>query len=191
MNAAEAEFLEKGFGGTSIRSIGARAGVSGAALYRHFRSKEDLFSALVEPGIAAMRQWQEDHRNRAYANIAAGDFQQVDTHSEVDMMREVVFPHRTAFKLLMCCGQGTRYENFIHDVVEVLQPQLVDALSELRSSGYAAAEVDGRTLHMLLSAFMTALFEPIVHDYPEDDAMAYYKTMERFFLPGWKDMLGT
>jgi hypothetical protein len=43
---------------------------------------------------------------------------------------------------------------------------------------------------MLMSAYITALFEPIAHDYPEEDAMRYYEAIERFFLPGWREILG-
>ena len=39
LRSARAEFLEKGFDGAYIRSIAAGAGVTSAALYRHFASK--------------------------------------------------------------------------------------------------------------------------------------------------------
>ncbi|MFC4609855.1 TetR/AcrR family transcriptional regulator [Streptomyces maoxianensis] len=40
-------FAEKGFSGTSIRDIGARAGINSATLYSHYRSKEHVLAALV------------------------------------------------------------------------------------------------------------------------------------------------
>ena len=55
--AIKAEFLEKGFEGASIRSIGARAGMTSAGLYRHYKDKEDMFDAMVEPLISDIRKW--------------------------------------------------------------------------------------------------------------------------------------
>lgn len=45
--AARREFLEKGFGDTTMAGVAAAAGVSVATLYRHARSKEELFEAVV------------------------------------------------------------------------------------------------------------------------------------------------
>lgn len=47
--AMRAEFLEKGFEDASVRSIAARAGMSAAGLYRHYKNKEDMFDALMRP----------------------------------------------------------------------------------------------------------------------------------------------
>ena len=39
-------FTEKGFDGTSLREIAERLGVTKAALYYHFASKDDILMAL-------------------------------------------------------------------------------------------------------------------------------------------------
>ncbi len=41
-------FTEHGYEGTSLREIAERLGVTKAALYYHFRSKEDIIQSLVE-----------------------------------------------------------------------------------------------------------------------------------------------
>ena len=52
--AARAEFLDKGFQGTSLRQIVKNAGVTTGAFYGYFSSKEALFNALVEPHATAL-----------------------------------------------------------------------------------------------------------------------------------------
>ena len=44
-------------------------------------------------------------------------------------------------------------------------------------------------LHMLLTAYISALFEPVIHNYPYKEALAALKTLEVFFLPGWKQLM--
>lgn len=44
-------FSEHGFEGTSLQDIADRLGVTKAAVYYHFRSKDDLLLALVEPAF--------------------------------------------------------------------------------------------------------------------------------------------
>lgn len=48
VNGALAVFRESGFAGASVDAIAARAGVSKATVYSHFKSKEALFVAVVE-----------------------------------------------------------------------------------------------------------------------------------------------
>ncbi len=188
--AALKEFLSKGFDKASIRNIAAEAGLTSAALYRHFENKEEMFNALVQPGISAMREWMRKHEEDSYAALEEGDIDRARSQSEVDMIREVVFPHRDSFKLLLCCAQGTRYENFIHDVVEEHQKGMWRGIMFLKAKGYPVKEISQETLHMLMSAYLTALFEPIVHDYPMEDAERYLDTILDFFMPGWQKVMG-
>ena len=44
-------FSEHGFEGTTLQQIADRLGLTKAALYYHFRSKDDLVRALVAPAI--------------------------------------------------------------------------------------------------------------------------------------------
>ena len=45
---SEKEFLDKGFRGASLRAIVKKAGVTTGAFYGYFKSKEELFDALVK-----------------------------------------------------------------------------------------------------------------------------------------------
>ncbi len=47
-------FLDQGFEKTSIRDIAARVQFTGAGIYYHFRSKDDLLKSLVEPFVACL-----------------------------------------------------------------------------------------------------------------------------------------
>lgn len=44
-------FVERGFAGTKLDDIAARAGVSKGTLYLYFASKEELFKAVIQQGI--------------------------------------------------------------------------------------------------------------------------------------------
>lgn len=50
-DAALALFVEKGYAGTRLDEIAARAGVSKGTLYLYFSSKEELFKAVVREGL--------------------------------------------------------------------------------------------------------------------------------------------
>ena len=59
MKAAMEEFLEYGFMDASMRRIAGKVDMTVSALYKHFPSKEDMFSALVEPVCSKFRSLYE------------------------------------------------------------------------------------------------------------------------------------
>ena len=189
MAAARAEFLEYGFEKASMRSIGERCGMTAAGLYRHCRDKEDLFDQLVSPAADRLKTWLREHAER-YVKAAGSNQTPQWRDSWVDMMREVVYPHMEDYTLLVARSRGTRYENFLHDLTETGQKAFLDYLPVLRESGYPAWDIDPATLHLLLSAYSTALFEPVIHRYREEDAIRCLDTIEALFLPGWKKLMG-
>ncbi|MCR5001242.1 MAG: TetR/AcrR family transcriptional regulator [Lachnospiraceae bacterium] len=189
--AIKEEFLDKGFEAASIRSIGARAGMTSAGLYRHYADKESMFNAMVEPLIEEIKAWTTKHKERKYSLVDAqaggGD---IFGESFVDMVREVILPRRDEFKLLMTCSAGTKYENFIHEYARENQKELLDAIRYLKKKGYPSTDIDEEELHMLLSAYLTACFEPIIHDCEEAKIEKYLSTIQEFFMPGWFKIMG-
>jgi AcrR family transcriptional regulator len=67
LDAALAVMAEHGYHGTSVRDIAERAGVSPAAHYHHFASKQQVLATIMERGIKALLE-------RTHATLAdAGD----------------------------------------------------------------------------------------------------------------------
>ena len=189
MAAARREFLEVGFEKASMRSIGERCGMTAAGLYRHCRDKEDLFDQLAAPAAERLNTWLKEHAAR-YMNAAENCREPLWRDSWIDMMREIVYPHMEDYYLLTAMSRGTKYENFLHELTECGQRQFLSYFPVLRELGYPVWNINPSELHLLLSAYSTALFEPVVHKYSLEDALRCLDTVEAFFLPGWKKLLG-
>lgn len=189
MAAAREEFLERGFEKASMRSIGERCGLTAAGLYRHCRDKEDLFEQLVSPAVERLNTWLKEHVAR-YVKTVESSREALWQDSWIDMMREVVYPNIEDYYLLVAKSQGTKYEDFLHDLTEDGQKQFLSYFPLLRELGYPVWDINPAELHLLLSAYSTALFEPVIHRYPLEDALRCLDTVEAFFLPGWKKLMG-
>ena len=48
LNAAMELFARKGFRGTTTRDLAAHAGINEAIIFRHFKTKDELYSAILE-----------------------------------------------------------------------------------------------------------------------------------------------
>ena len=189
MAAARDEFMELGFEKASMRRVGERCGLTAAGLYRHCRDKEDLFDQLVAPAIERLRSWMDTHLTKYLTTVRAeGNLKWQD--SWIDMMREVVYPHVEDYRLLLTCASGTKYESFLHDLTQAAQERTMQVLPILRQKGLSIREISPAALHLLFSAYVTALFEPVIHRYSLNEAMRCLETVEAFFLPGWKTLFG-
>lgn len=189
--AIKEEFLEKGYEEASVRSIGARAGMTSAGLYRHYADKEAMFAAMVEPLVRDVTAWTKRHTDRKY-DIVNGKNAREELFGEsfFDMIREVILPRRDEFVLLMTRSNGTKYENFVHDFVLSNQKEFMKAIGYLKEKGYPVVDINEEELHILLSAYLTACFEPIIHEYDEIKIEKYLTTIQEFFMPGWLRIMG-
>lgn len=109
--AARQEFLAKGFQRASLRKIVQSVGMTTGAFYGYYRSKADLFAALVGPAydyiLGRFLQAQQ-------AFAALPPQRQVDQLSQVSgrCMEDILhyaYDHLEACQLLLCCAEGTRY----------------------------------------------------------------------------------
>jgi AcrR family transcriptional regulator len=64
LDAALELFSEHGFEGTTLQQIADGLGVTKAALYYHFRSKDELLSALVNPAVGDLDVLLAEHETR-------------------------------------------------------------------------------------------------------------------------------
>ncbi|WP_315450559.1 TetR/AcrR family transcriptional regulator [uncultured Treponema sp.] len=187
--AAKAEFMEMGFDKSSMRSIAERCGMTAAGIYRHCVDKADLFDQIVAPAVDRINVWLDAHVAR-YVDAVHHEERIQWRDSEIDMMREIIYPNMEEYHLLLAKSRGSKYEHFLHDLTEGQQAQLLQYMPMLKAQGYAVRDITPKELHLLLSAYTTALFEPVIHNYSVEEALRCLTTVEAFFVPGWKQLLG-
>ena len=145
--AIREDFLEKGYEGASVRSIGARAGMTSAGLYRHYPDKAAMFDSLVEPLITGISSWLDSHKKRSFDSLESHLTGDIFGETFVDLIRDVILPNRDEFKLLISCSAGTRYENFINDFVLQNQKDMLMMFDCLREAGYKVRPITEEELH--------------------------------------------
>ncbi len=110
LESGKKEFLKHGFKGASLRNICKNAGLTTGAFYTHFRSKEDLFSAIADPLIRTFEPFFNSMMDRELEDLSTG------IENEVTSISFAV-KHRDEFRLLFFCSAGTEYENFRSDLI--------------------------------------------------------------------------
>ena len=192
LKAATTEFLEYGFEGASMRRIAENAGITAGALYKHFKNKEDMFSALVEPTIHELMAKYQEFCEQGYEVMKCGDVQQLwnESESETKWLMSFIYDHFEVFKLLVCRSQGTRFESFVHDMALLEERSTLDYFERMKQYDMTFNELSKQEFHMLVTANVSALFEAVIHDFSPEEAIHYAETLDSFFSAGWKKILG-
>ena len=190
--AAMQEFLEKGFQGASLRQIVKNAGVTTGAFYGYFSSKEALFNALVEPHAAAlMGRFME--AQTSFAELP--EEEQVshmgdESGNYVRWMVDYICQHRDPVKLLLTRSEGTSYERFVHNMVEVEVEYTLRYIEVLRHLGKDVPELSNSICHIIASGMFNGLFEIAIHDMPKEHALQYVEQFRTFYTGGWLSLMG-
>ena len=186
------EFLDKGFQGASLRQIVKNAGVTTGAFYGYFSSKEALFNALVEPHAAAlMGKFMEAQTSFAeLPEEQQPDHMGEESSSYVHWMVNYICQHREPVKLLLCCAEGTSYEHFVHNMVEVEVEYTLRYMGVLRRMGRDIPQMSRSLCHIIASGMFNAIFEVVIHDMPYEQALRDVEQLQAFYTAGWSKLMG-
>jgi TetR/AcrR family transcriptional regulator len=189
---AKREFLTKGFEKASMRTIAADAGMTAAGLYRHFADKEAMFEELVAPAVKGL--------NDIFLAVQR-DFDQLPP----DIKRETAFGYSTEglrhfvafiyehfdqFKLLVTCAGGTAYADFIHNLAEIEVEYTLKFIESIGNDVLSSGRITPEFMHIVASAFFSAVFEVVKHDMTREAADTYIENLRQFFTAGWRAILG-
>lgn len=189
VEAARTEFARCGFKEASMRNIASLAGVSASALYKHFPSKEDMFSSLVEPVKAEFERIYREREQREHERVKHGDRMFSEQTGGCRWAMEFIYDHVEEFRLLVNCADGTIYGNFVHDVAELEENATFRFITELRKKGEDAVMLPRGELHLLVTTQVEAIFEALKHGFSKEDALHYADTLDCFFTPGWMNVM--
>ena len=188
--AAMAEFLDKGFQGASLRQIVKNAGVTTGAFYGYFSSKEALFASIVEPHAAALmgRFMEAQTSFSELPEQEQPEHMGLESSQCVNWMVDYICDHREPVKLLLCKAEGTSYEHFVHNMVEVEVEYTLRYMDVLRRLGREVPELSQSLCHIIASGMFNGLFEIVVHDMPKEQAdVEQFRT---FYTGGWLKLMG-
>ena len=191
VKAAKEEFLEYGYIDASLRRIASKAGIGVSGIYKHFSSKEELFDPLVEPTMEEFYNLYKKIEEQYFEEIDdISDKQEWSGQNETVLVTEFLYDHLEEFDLIINKSKGTKYENFINNVAKLEEEVTLRYMKELRKSGLNVKEFDKKEFHLLVTAYIESVFQPIVHGLTKKEALHYANTFEEFLRPAWKTWFG-
>ncbi len=190
LDSAREEFLKRGFIKSDLKTICDNAGVTTGAVYKRYKGKEELFSAVVGDVVRALDSFLENRAGTDFSTLKDDEIRDswiMNYDSMIPMFR-MLRSYGNDFKILIDKSAGTRFEKFSHDYVIKLSKAYELFYLEAYKRGIAREKVNLDEIHILLTSFWSSICEPFVHDMTEKQMEEHCHMMCRFF--NWAAVIG-
>lgn len=183
---AKQEFLEKGYSEASLRTIAAKADTTTGSIYSRFRDKEGLFDALVKPAADGLIRIFLQIQETFHATKAEDQPKVLEqyTVSGMDGMLDYVYDHFEEFRLLLDASYGTRYQDFVEQLVDI-ETEYTYKYMEATASLQDGSMITEDFVHITARAMFDSMFEVVRHRMDRDTARKYIHMLEKYHYGGW------
>ena len=192
LECAMHEFLESGYNGASMRTIAENAGTTPRSIYTRYEDKEGLFCALVDAPAKELTDFFELHM-RQYSQRPVEEQRELFHDEEFEnehkgymqSIIDLMYGNYDAFKLLICCAEGTKYSRFIEDLAELDERYTLKYIEDTGNDVISSGRAGSLLIHQLCSSYMYGFFEVIRHDMSKEEAQVHTAQLQSFFSYGW------
>ncbi|MBO1363753.1 TetR/AcrR family transcriptional regulator [Prevotella sp. A2931] len=187
---ARQEFVTHGVRNTSIRSVAQKSGIATGNIYNYFKSKDELFRAVLQPLIDTLDRHMLSHNEEHRLNIEvfnANTFQD----EYIQAMKELIKNYRPELRLLLFNAEGTSLSGYKERIVEH-QIKIGSEYMQLMKARYPYINIDISPffLHITSSTWMTIFSELVEHEeYDDSEIDRALKQYAAYSVAGWKELM--
>lgn len=191
LECAKKEFLEKGYMKASLRNICKEAGVTTGALYFFFKDKEDLLAALVEEPLRQLYEVMEEHYAAEMRNEDQVAQLELADDGDLEASREIIrrmYANRDTFLLLLTKSQGSRFETWLEEVVDISEQQY-RRLCDMVTNATGKPRIDDYMTHWMAHIMVDTFVHLFLHETEESVALKHVDALTRYLIRGWMGMM--
>lgn len=190
IQSAREEFMTNGFFKADLKTICENAGVTTGAVYKRYKGKEELFQAVVKEAIEEMDSFVKLRTEIDFSNMSDEQIRNTWLMNEeyvLEMFR-LIWDIRKDLVILLEKSAGTAYENYGHDFAHRMTKAYMQYYLETKKRGLANADISEDQMHVLCTAFWTAIYEPFIHKMTWKKIEEHCKVLCRYF--NWAEAIG-
>ncbi|NCC16261.1 MAG: TetR/AcrR family transcriptional regulator [Clostridia bacterium] len=187
---AATEFLQKGYKDAPLREIAKNADTSTSSIFVRFGDKAGLFQAIVHPVAENFAQYLMDEFKKFTAQNEKLPVEEMFRYTEekTHLIVDASYDNFDAFRLVICCADGTEFEDFIGKLADIEAEQTLKYIVSIDNDAVSSGRLSMVLLHMLSSAYWSGVFEAVRHNMTRKDAKKRIFRIQRFFRCGWLDI---
>ncbi|MCI6671001.1 MAG: TetR/AcrR family transcriptional regulator [Prevotella sp.] len=187
---AREQFMKNGVRKTSMQTIARLSGVAVGNIYNYFKSKDDLFKAIMRPLLVAMEDYNKHNLDEVYISLDV--FKEEKFFERMKKQVEaLILPYKDEMRLLITQSQGTSLEYFLRHFKET---QKIDGMKYIeRMKNHfpeLSKEVSPLFLNIISDLWMSVIkqivLNPMISEAEIDLLLNNFIT---YGMGGWKSLL--
>ncbi|MDD7272372.1 MAG: TetR/AcrR family transcriptional regulator [Prevotella sp.] len=187
---AREQFMKNGVRKTSMQTIARLSGVAVGNIYNYFKSKDDLFKAIMRPLLVAMEDYNKHNLDEVYISLDV--FKEEKFFERMKKQVEaLILPYKDEMRLLITQSQGTSLEHFLRHFKET---QKIDGMKYIeRMKNHfpeLSKEVSPLFLNIISDLWMSVIkqivLNPMISEAEIDLLLNNFIT---YGMGGWKSLL--
>lgn len=193
LEVAKDEFLELGYEKASMRKICKKAGVTTGALYFFFKDKNDLFAALVKKVADEIKMVIIHHTEKEQAiYVDEKTTPEALIADGIQQGREFItymYANKDAFILLLSKANGSAYENFYDELVDLMEKNTLQFLDHITFENGKENGIKPYTMHWLAHLETSSFAQLLTHGLTLEEALIQAEVIAKYLTGGWLEIL--
>jgi len=190
IQSAREEFMTNGFIKADLKRICENAGVTTGAVYKRYKGKEELFMAVVKEAADKMDSFVQLRAETDLSSLSDEQIRNTWIMNEEYVLElfRMLWDIRKDLVILLEKSAGTAYENYANDFAIRMTKAYMQFYLEAKKRGLAKADISEEQMHVLCTAFWTAIYEPFIHKMTWKKIEEHCKVICRYF--NWEKAIG-
>lgn len=187
--AAKELFLKKGYSNVSMREISTKANVGLSNMYNYFKSKDELFQAIVEPALSVFENILEHQKKNAFIDVYEIKTEKF-LHEYIAKYLEFIKSYRTELTILLFKSRGSSLQNFKEEFTNQATVQIKEAFIQRQKLNEGInLDISDFTIHLHSVWKFTLLEEIIKYKVPSGELEKIINEYVRFEVNGWRELI--
>ncbi|MCR5091531.1 MAG: TetR/AcrR family transcriptional regulator [Bacilli bacterium] len=188
IEAAEKEFIAKGYANTTLRRIASKCNITATAIYRHFEDKEDIFQTVIKPFVDRIKSQAEEIEKKDYDFLNNNELDSVwEFEEECNPHFELLFNFKRPLVMLVIRERREWLKNYLLDIEYSSTMRYLKRMEEL---GYKVAALNPLSFKAILESYIDAYFHVLEMNLSLAESKKVCQTISEFFQSGFRKLLG-
>lgn len=190
LKSAMKNFTSVGFRNASIRNICRDAGVTNGAFYAHFKSKDDLFAALVSDKLQVFNETYQDLSKMDIRS--ASDVMRVfeASYGSIETLIHYIYSEKEVFKLILESSEGSSFAGFVDDLIDEECSNTMKFLEGSRRFIKHPENISYRIIRIGSAMVINYALDAFLNGVSEDDNIRETKLASDFCIAGYRKIFG-
>lgn len=183
---AQKLFMKKGFMDASVREIAADSNIGLGNIYNYFKSKDDIFRAIVQPTVTKFMQLYEKHHNEDTMDVMLVTTERY-FENLVNEHVSLLVTNRSNCELLFFKSQGSSFERFKDEFIDYATQKSKQYFADMKAM-HAEINISDHFIHQNISGTLNLYEELLTHKITKKKIKPIIEEHIRFNIAGWRGL---